>query len=105
MGDNVGKVGQGITADAGHGTVIVGGANGPVDKQRPAHDVGARHKSPEAAVQALVAVVTQHKVFSRRHHQFAIVNQGAHLQPPARFHPGGDKVGIGEVVVVGVVRR
>ena len=61
---------------------IVGGrVVGPVDDQRLADDVLARHEAPVAAVERGVAVVAHREVGVRRHHHLAVhhvVHQHVH---------------------------
>src|SRR5580658_3808471 len=44
----------------------------PVVEKRPAHDILARHKSPESRVEAVVPIVAHHEVHSGRDNEIAI---------------------------------
>src|SRR5947209_14061366 len=54
-----------------------------INNQRSAYDVGPRYKAPVTAIQALVAIVTQHKVLPLRDHHFSLHNVVLQLITPA----------------------
>src|SRR5581483_7708674 len=78
----------------------------PVDQQRPADDVFPRHESPIAAVLAVIAVVTHHKIAALRNDELAILDQLAHLQPPLAFHAVNHRhIGAGKIIPEQIARR
>src|SRR5690242_18704900 len=60
--------------------------NRPVDQQRPTNNILARHKSPVAAVKAVIAVVAHHEVIPFRNDELIVYNQLLHLGPPGAAH-------------------
>src|SRR5438105_7737419 len=53
-----------------------------VNHQGPCNNCLPRHKSPEPRILAVIAIVAQHEVFTRRHHEFSISRKGLQLPPP-----------------------
>ncbi len=54
--------------------LLVGGFEGPVVEEGPAHDVFAGHESPEAGVGAPVAVVAHHEVLTIGDDEVAVLH-------------------------------
>src|SRR5271166_3659877 len=77
----------------------------PINHQRPPNNIFPRHKSPIAAVLAVVAIVAHHKIMSLGHNQLAILHQFPHLQPPLPFQPKRWNVGPRKIVPEHIVRR
>src|SRR5262245_49441662 len=69
-----------------------------IDHQRPPNNIVTRHKSPVAAVQAVIAIVPHDKVPIRRNHQFSASKMTPELRPPASVYFTG-KVRVGREVV------
>ena len=46
----------------------------PVNDQRLADDILARHEAPVAAVERLIAIVAHGEIVPRRHHHFAVLH-------------------------------
>ena len=65
-----------IVAAAVAGPFFGGGVIGPEDHQRLADDVLARHETPIAAVERILAVVAHGEVVVGGHHQFAVAHVG-----------------------------
>src|SRR5579863_161607 len=83
--------------------VSVPGAHGPVDQQRSANNVLARHKAPIPAVLAVVTIVPHHEIVAFRNNQLAVFHQLPHLQPPFSLEAERGNVEPGKVVPEHVV--
>src|ERR1035441_5662743 len=82
-----GEMGQVAEEDAGlfregRIAVLFGRVDGPVDKERPAHEVLALYEAPVAAVERVGAVVTHHEVAVERDHQVVAVDVLRQLETP-----------------------
>src|SRR5690348_5288654 len=74
MCHNVSKPKEFTTVSSRGRVAVFRAADGPVNDQGAAHDVGPGHEPPIAAVQAFVAVVAQHEILSRGNHQVAAMD-------------------------------
>ena len=103
MGRGVREVNEFITGAGGSWHVLVRVSDRPVDQQRTSDDIFVGHETPVAAVQALIPVITQHKIVSLRNNQFAVLDQFLHLQPPAPLEAGHGKIQTRKLVAKSVV--
>ena len=91
-------------ADAVFINLIGGSFKGPVYEHRAADDVFPRHEAPEAAIQALGAVVAHGKNIAGRNDEVAVLNVIGEIVGPA----GSDVVAVGgrdagKVVAIGAI--
>src|SRR5215470_4795117 len=57
----------------------------PIDQERPPHNRVAVHKAPEAAVPALIAIISHGEVLPWRHDNFAALHKFSHFLRPFRL--------------------
>jgi len=102
---DVGEPGQ-LISDACLIFLIVGSLEGPVVEEWAAQDVFARNETPEARIEAGMAMVTHHEVFAWRNDDVAILKMVRQIDHPRCyravrvFHSGQDGR---EVVEVGLI--
>src|SRR4051812_30345836 len=77
-------------------------AEGEVDDEGPADNILHGHEAPVAAVAAVVAIVSQHKIAACGYDKLAIVDFLAHLHPPMCVHSGIGVEGRGKLIAEGV---
>src|SRR5580704_2630891 len=74
MADRVGEVMKFITRGSRNRHVFVCTPHRPVNQQRPPDDVFTRHEAPVAAVQAVVSIISEHKIVPFRNDQLALLD-------------------------------
>src|SRR5579871_2954953 len=62
----------------------------------------SRGTNPVAAVQTLVAIVSQNEIMTRWYDDLSVANDAVHLYPPARIHLRTDVVSGREIIAVRV---
>src|SRR5882724_2736359 len=99
--------GEDALAEGSVGVVVAGCVDGPVDKERAAHDGFAVDKAPVAAVGAVVAIVAHGEIFSGGNDEFVALDVFADFASPLDLHGrdedliAGGRKGVVQRIVAG----
>ena len=100
MADREGKVIKSITHGWRRGRSSLTFAGRPVDQQRPSNNIFTRHESPVAAVLAVVAIVSHHKIVAFGNNQLVVFHQLGHFFPPLRIHGIVGRLGLRKIIAI-----
>src|SRR5882724_3725056 len=84
--------GEDALAEGSVGVVVAGCVDGPVDKERAAHDGFAVDEAPVATVGAVVAIIAHGEIFSGGHDEFVALNVFANFVSPFDLHGWNKKL-------------